>query len=40
MYTRSKAETREAIGMLEQLGLPYRVEELAIEDISVVGDLV
>ncbi|WP_297506521.1 ABC transporter ATP-binding protein [Thermococcus sp.] len=39
VYLRSKAEEREAINLLEELGVPFRREELTIEDIFLVGGL-
>ena len=39
VYLRSKAEEREAMALLEELGVPFRREELTIEDIFLVGGL-
>jgi len=39
LYLRSKAEEREAMTLLEELGLPFRREELTIEDVFIVGEL-
>ncbi len=39
LYFRSKAEEREAITLLEELGIPFRREELTSEDVFLVGDL-
>ncbi|AIU70295.1 daunorubicin ABC transporter ATP-binding protein [Thermococcus eurythermalis] len=39
LYFRSKAEEREAITLLEELGIPFRREELTIEDVFLVGEL-
>lgn len=39
VYLRSKAEEREAMALLEELGVPFRREELTIEDVFLVGGL-
>lgn len=39
VYTRSKAEEREIIAKLENARLPFKVEELTIEDLFLVGVL-
>ncbi len=39
VYLRSKAEEREATNLLEELGVPFRREELTIEDIFLMGGL-
>ncbi len=39
VYLSSKAEEREAMALLEELGVPFRREELTIEDVFLVGDL-
>jgi len=36
IYTRSKTEEREAVEALERAGVPFRVEELTIEDVFIV----
>ncbi|AEC52790.1 daunorubicin resistance ATP-binding protein drrA [Pyrococcus sp. NA2] len=39
IYVKSKSEEKEVINRLEELGLPFKREELTIEDIFLVGDL-
>ncbi|WP_099211801.1 ABC transporter ATP-binding protein [Thermococcus henrietii] len=39
VYTRSGAEEREAIEALERAGVPFKVEELSIEDVFIAGGL-
>ncbi|EHR77398.1 daunorubicin ABC transporter ATP-binding protein [Thermococcus litoralis DSM 5473] len=39
IYARSKAEEREIIERLEELGIPFRREEVTIEDVFLVGGL-
>ncbi|QDA30626.1 ABC transporter ATP-binding protein [Thermococcus indicus] len=39
IYTRSKAEEREAVEALEKAGVPFKVEELTIEDVFIAGGL-
>ncbi|WP_297476654.1 ABC transporter ATP-binding protein [Thermococcus sp.] len=39
VYLRSKAEEREAIASLEELGVPFKREGLTIEDVFLVGGL-
>ncbi|AHL22907.1 ABC transporter ATP-binding protein [Thermococcus nautili] len=39
VYTRSKAEEREAVEVLERAGVPFKVEELTIEDVFIAGGL-
>lgn len=39
VYTKSKSEEREVIEELKDTGIPFKREELTIEDIFLVGDL-
>ncbi len=39
VYVKSKLEERDVINKLEEIGLPFKREELTIEDIFLVGDL-
>lgn len=39
IYARSKAEEREIIARLEELGVPFRREAVTIEDVFLVGGL-
>ncbi|NJE49833.1 ABC transporter ATP-binding protein [Thermococcus sp. 9N3] len=39
VYIRSKAEEREAVEVLERAGVPFKVEELTIEDVFIAGGL-
>ncbi|NPA47813.1 MAG: ABC transporter ATP-binding protein [Thermococci archaeon] len=39
VYARSKEDEKEIIKTLEALGVPFRTDELTIEDVFIVGDL-
>ncbi len=39
IYTRSKADEREAVEALEKAGVPFKVGELTIEDVFIAGGL-
>ncbi|WP_240911635.1 ABC transporter ATP-binding protein [Thermococcus sp. LS1] len=39
LYARSKAEEREIIERLEELGVPFKREEVTIEDVFLVGGI-
>ncbi|NJE06056.1 ABC transporter ATP-binding protein [Thermococcus sp. M36] len=39
VYLKSAAEEREVMGELEEAGLPFKKEELTIEDVFLVGEL-
>ncbi len=39
VYVKSKLEERDVVSKLEEIGLPFKREELTIEDIFLVGDL-
>jgi ABC-2 type transport system ATP-binding protein len=39
VYTRSRAEEKEVVEALERAGVPFKVEELTIEDVFIAGGL-
>ncbi|GAB6134839.1 ABC transporter ATP-binding protein [Thermococcus prieurii] len=39
VYTRSEAEEKEVVEVLERAGVPFKVEELTIEDVFIAGGL-